>query len=318
MLLNYIKLSFRLMARNPFFSFINVMGLSLGFAAFFVLWQHSQNELRSDRFHKDYEQIYRLGALGEWNDDKDTWQGSVVGVTGTSMMDILKKSTPVLDHTAIYPPMSYAVHGSDHAAEISLSYQRPSGDRISHEETAVVYAEQNFFDFFAFPLEEGNGTTCLTEPQSVVISQKTAAKYFGTDNPVGKTIELNRQIGLTVTGVFKDLPHNTHFIFDVVISANRIRSYINSKPDYFATSYCKFPSGTNVKAVEEKVNSTYPAEVNRAIWGGWSGGRAQLRLQPLTAIAFEALRFDLHHSKSRYLLQLFSIAAIAGSVSRTT
>jgi len=57
------------MLRNPFFTFINVTGLSLGFAAFFILWQHSQNELRSDQFHKDYNQIYRLTTFAEWTDD---------------------------------------------------------------------------------------------------------------------------------------------------------------------------------------------------------------------------------------------------------
>ena len=73
MLLNYIKLAFRLLLRNPFFTFINVLGLSVGFAAFYILWPYAQSELKSDQFHKDYENIARLTWHLRWTDNKQDW-----------------------------------------------------------------------------------------------------------------------------------------------------------------------------------------------------------------------------------------------------
>ncbi len=73
MLLNYLKLAFRLLLRNPFFTFINVLGLSVGFAAFYILWPYTQSELKSDQFHKDYENIARLTWHHRWTDNNQHW-----------------------------------------------------------------------------------------------------------------------------------------------------------------------------------------------------------------------------------------------------
>ena len=79
MLLNYLKLTLRLLARNPFFTFINVLGLSVGFSVFLILWQYSQNELQSDRMWKDWERIARVGFHYTWTDDGKVWDELVAG-----------------------------------------------------------------------------------------------------------------------------------------------------------------------------------------------------------------------------------------------
>src|SRR5689334_9550852 len=79
MVLSYFKLAFRLLLRNPFFTLINILGLSVGFVVFFVLWQYSQQELQSDRFHQNWNDIYRCGMIAKWTDDKVNWEESVFG-----------------------------------------------------------------------------------------------------------------------------------------------------------------------------------------------------------------------------------------------
>src|SRR5215207_3958965 len=79
MLFNYLKLAVRLLLRNPFFTLLNIICLSVGFAVFFILWQHSQNELHSDQFHKDYERIVRTGTIWNSTDDGVNWQQKKYG-----------------------------------------------------------------------------------------------------------------------------------------------------------------------------------------------------------------------------------------------
>src|SRR5690349_12656506 len=102
MLLSYIKLSLRLLACNPFSAFISLAGLSVGFTVFFVLWQYSQSELKSDQFHKDYEQIYKIGCYAQWTDDNINYQGSICGANHYGITDIVAKHTHVLDRTDFF------------------------------------------------------------------------------------------------------------------------------------------------------------------------------------------------------------------------
>jgi hypothetical protein len=99
---SYLKLSFRLLLRNPFFTFINVLGLSIGFAVFFILWQYSQNELKSDQFHKDYDQIYKLGEIQRWTDNGTIWQESIMGVSAYGLSGLIGKYAQGTEQTKFF------------------------------------------------------------------------------------------------------------------------------------------------------------------------------------------------------------------------
>ena len=96
-------------------------------------------------------------------------------------------------------------------------YQSDSTKEFFPEEN-TAFADPNFFQFFSFPLQSGDPATVLSEPGSVVISQQHSMKYFGNENPINTILYLNDSIPLKVTGVFKDLPRNTHFKFDIIIT----------------------------------------------------------------------------------------------------
>src|SRR5688500_3974589 len=103
MISNYLKLSYRLLLRNPFFTFINVLGLSIGFAVFFILWQYSQNELKSDQFHKDWEKIVRFGLLIRWKDDKVNWEESYCATNNAALAEKISNAYPqVKEFTRIH------------------------------------------------------------------------------------------------------------------------------------------------------------------------------------------------------------------------
>ena len=311
MLLSYLKLSLRLLARNPFFTFINVVGLSVGFAVFFVLWQYSQNELKSDQFHKDYEQIYRITTLYRWTDDGNTWQGSIGGFTNYRIMDIVSRYTNVIDRTDFFSQRVFSEpYTQGHGAKIFMSAVDENDVRVSFLETKVIYAEPNFFNFFSFPLILGSKQNVLKSPDAMVISENIATKYFGKTNPIGKTLYLNNTITLQVTGVFKNLPHNTHLAFDIVISTERIRNQLPGEFGFFSQSYLKLPVGTDVESLKNKVNSLSGEEISYVAWGGWKGGKAEIFLRPLKEVAYEALRWDTFTSKSKYLLYIFSVASL--------
>ena len=91
--------------------------------------------------------------------------------------------------------------------------------RTSFRETQTTFASSNLFNFFNIPLKEGDANSVLAQPNSVVLSETIAVKYFGNKNAMGQTIYLNDTLPLQVTGVFENLPHNTHLNFDMVFSA---------------------------------------------------------------------------------------------------
>src|SRR6185503_4045317 len=100
MLFSYLKLSFRLLARNPFFTTINVVGLAFGFASFYALWEYSTTELRADQYHKDYDRMARIGTNWNWTDDGgQTWGHLVVGGASSTLFPTVNNDYPEVEST---------------------------------------------------------------------------------------------------------------------------------------------------------------------------------------------------------------------------
>ena len=100
MLLNYLKLAFRLLTRNPFFASINVIGLAVGFTSFYVLWQYSTSELKSDQYHKDADRIARIGIKWQWLEQTtDSWGHLIFGFSKTALSPAVKEDFPEVEST---------------------------------------------------------------------------------------------------------------------------------------------------------------------------------------------------------------------------
>ncbi|HRJ31321.1 MAG TPA: ABC transporter permease [Cyclobacteriaceae bacterium] len=307
MLLNYLKLSLRLMARNPFFTFINVAGLSVGFAVFLILWQYARHELKSDRQWKDWERIARLGLLWEWSDDGKSWDSEVYGVAGTPFVVQVAADFPAVEsYTRILERSYFTNELTGFDKDIVVSYEKPGYSEVKILEEKVVMTDANLFEFFSIPLLQGDASRVLKEANAAVISHSIAQKYFGNDEPLGKNIAINKQPYI-VTGVFADLPPNTHLDFQIVLSnQGRVNYWATAFGPPVATSYIKCGLSPDWKELERKFNQP---EIIEAYYGPalrLFKSKATNIVQPLSEVAFsQKWRGDQFHPKSKTLLHIF-------------
>ena len=142
----------------------------------------------------------------------------------------MKQDFPeVLDFTRVVPASLFS-------KSLALTYTDDSGEKISHNEEHIYLADSSFFDIFSFPLLSGDPSSALKEPQSIVISESLAKKYFRDVEPIGKNLVLGRQFSLMVTGVFKDIPENSHIRFDCLLSFSTLGPQMSTNwkwPEYY-------------------------------------------------------------------------------------
>ena len=211
----------RIFFRDPQFVAFAVSGLAISFVVSFILWQHATYELKSDTFHPGAERIVRTGLVMRWTDDQSSWEEVMLGINAPGLVKAIagKNADDIQDYTRIF-------HQSNFNAELIAGHGKQvilTSANKSFVETKIVYADPNLFSFFQIPLLEGNPDVVLNDSNAVVLSERLAIKYFGRTHAMGKTLRLNNSIPLLVTGVFEDLPHNTHLSFDAVISSRRLK-----------------------------------------------------------------------------------------------
>lgn len=199
---NYIKIALRNFSKHKLYSFINVFGLALGIACVLLLTMFVINENNYDRFHANADRIYRVAQ-------------KLTGGDGI-----------VIEHSASLPWAVGPALQTDYPDVLNVRMYKAwqESPLINYEELEkgfyeeeVFFVDTTFFRIFSFPLVKGNAETALQNPQSVVITESIARKYFGDADPMGKTLELENNLYLTVTGVAEDVPANSHFHFDFLI-----------------------------------------------------------------------------------------------------
>ncbi len=263
---NYFKIAFRNILKNKVYSFINIAGLAIGLAGFILISILIKNELSYENFHKKGDRIYRVveiqnqEGIGRLN----------VAVTMGPLSPALKSYFPEIENsTRLKPaPSVFCKIGSEGYYEDGLSF-----------------AESSVFDIFTIPFIEGDPKTALNAPQSLVISQSTAKKYFKNEDPIGKTLSFHTVFGvfdLTVTGVIKDYPKNSHIFFDMLAPYKLLEnslSWLKSWNTNSLATYVLLKKGVNVKEVENKLpeflKSSIPTE---------SQSDLQMYLQPLKVV----------------------------------
>jgi putative ABC transport system permease protein len=198
MIKNYIKIAFRNLWRHKSFSFINIIGLAVGMTACFLIFMYVRFELSYDKFNQNFSQIYRL------NTD-------------------IKSPNEVLHWSSASAPMGPALQTDfpevkADARVFGASFLIESNNQ-KFQENNISFTDPSIFKLFTFPFIHGNPETALKNPFSIVITETIAKKYFGNTDAMGKTLRLNAKQPVTVTGVIKDVPLNSHFSFDMLISA---------------------------------------------------------------------------------------------------
>ncbi|GAA0541991.1 ABC transporter permease [Chitinophaga japonensis] len=192
MLKNYFKIAWRNLARNRFFSGINIAGLAIGLACALMLTLYVKDELSYDRHHANADRIYRLSRTFLSN------EGSVslrLGVVAPPFGPLIRQDFPEVEEVVRLIETDALVRYGDHF----------------FEEKDVFAAEQNLFRVFSIKVLQGSPDKALENPFSIMFSRPMAEKYFGKENPIGKTVRLDNQLDYTVTGVFEPLPAQSTF-----------------------------------------------------------------------------------------------------------
>lgn len=235
MIKSYLKIAWRNLLKNKVFSLINVAGLAIGLACFLLIALYVTDELSYDRFHEKANRIYRIHT-----DIRFGGTDLRLAVSADPLGAALKKDYPQVEQFV----RLYASDGP--------KFIKKGGEYI--RESEVGYADSTLFDVFTLPLVAGNAKTALDDPNTVVVSESAAQKYFGSTDVLGKTVT----VGVTeptlykITAVIKDIPTNSHFHFDFIFSMDNVEyGFGNFLSNNFHT-YLLLREGTDYKAFEGK------------------------------------------------------------------
>ena len=199
MLSNYLKVAFRNILKKKYYSFLNLLGLSIGITAAVLILIYVQDELSYDNFHPDVQNKSVIALNGKIGNQE------VQGVfTPPPMAEAAVEEIPGIINATRTSALSNLV----------IRYE----DRAFTEQS-VFWADSNFYDFFGYHLIRGDAQTALSGPNKAVITESIARKYFGNQNALGKTLIVgNDKTSYEVTGVNADPPHNSHFRFKILLS----------------------------------------------------------------------------------------------------
>ena len=254
MLKNYFKVAYRNLLKNKVFSLVNIFGLAIGMAACFFIFAYVHFESSYDRFHQHAADLYRVNI---------SFGGSFGGFPAMSTNHpatgpAMKQDFPEVKEFARLAPPSLFLPST------TITYADAKGQDVTLNQEKLFIADPSFLRIFSYPFVAGDPATALNEGRSIVISASMAKKYFGQADPVGKTLTLNRQLPLKVTGVFKDVPENSHLKFDMLVPFS---TFVNDKygytewgwPEFY--TYVQLAPGTDPKKIEAR----FPAFVERYI-----------------------------------------------------
>jgi putative ABC transport system permease protein len=237
---NYIKVAFRNILKTKFFSLINIAGLAIGIAVTLMILMYVTNELSYENFHKKRKQIYRISVAFGQEHSMMRFAGAMPALGPALIEEMPEVLNSVRFEQDVYPMLEY--------------------DGKKFHEQNFFYADPSIFDVFSFSLIKGNKETALHDPFSMVITQEIAEKYFGIEDPIGKTVIYNSEYPIQITGVIKDIPANTHLKCNFLVSYSSLEPLgrVPESPwNVFGDTYTYLllKKGTSASELEGKMQS---------------------------------------------------------------
>ena len=211
MLRHFFTIAIRNTLKHLNYSLLNIAGLAIGIASFLFILIYVTDELKYDRFHEGYEQIYRVNRLynsNDINEDAATCSFPFGPALAEDYPDMVKSMVRFFDFQV---------------SEFLFENREDSLNVIKFNEEWFFLADSNVFEMFTFPMIEGDPKTALIRPNTVVLSESTAKKYFGDKPAMGKTLHVEEGPGMEITGIMKDLPSQSHFNIDILGSLSTFR-----------------------------------------------------------------------------------------------
>jgi putative ABC transport system permease protein len=271
---NHLKIAWRNLMKYKFISFINLFGLTVGLTCCLLILTYVLNALSYDRYNKNADQIYRV--------TRTFYNGN-----GEESLNLSTISPPFGYYLPTDFPEIQTMTRLLNNGTTPLRYK----DKLINEQN-VYFADENLFDVFTIKVEEGNPKTALKEPFSVMLTEETAKKYFGNEDPINKVLRANSQFDVKVTGVYKAFPSNAHMHPNILVSFNTLKDSAvygeqNLRTNWGNNSfftYILLPKNYNI----ENMKARFPAFLDKHMAGEYGPNKpskfTKLDLQRLTDI----------------------------------
>ncbi len=301
MFTNFIKIALRNIIKHKSYVFINVLGLSIGIACSILIVLFVLQELNYDKFNDKFKRICRLYLSAKIGPSEVEGAYTASPTAGAFVQE--------------FPEVEDAVR-MDNWGEVVVKYEDKS-----FIEKHFMLADSSFFNIFSIPLIQGDPSTALNKPYTVVITKETSQKYFGNEDPVGKMIRVNNDTSyFTITGVIEKVPVNAHFEFDLLAS---FLTHRRAKDNFWLSNsfytYLLLKEGSSEEELQEKIPAVLEKYVGpqlQAVLGitidefTAAGNRYGLYLQPLADIHLNPeIEHGLKPSNDRKYIYIFSSIA---------
>lgn len=299
---NYLKIALRNLRKHLGYTTINLTGLAVGLACCLLIVLFVRDEMSYDRFHEKADQIYRVVLDGSFS-------GSDLNapVTPAPMSQALVKD---------FPEVTTATRIFGFGGQQVLRR-----DALRFIEEDILWVDSTFLDVFTFPLLQGNPETALYAPNTLILTESMANKYFGEENPVGQSLIMGDSTNYEITGVVADVPSNAHFDFDFLAS---MRSLPQSQNEVWISNnfftYLVLPEGFDPNVLEEKLPEFFQGYAGPQIYEALglqydeflsAGNVLQYHLQALTDIHLHSnLQFELGTNGNIAYVYIFSAIAL--------
>jgi putative ABC transport system permease protein len=264
---NYYKIAWRHILKEKFYSFINIAGLAIGITCCILISFFVKHELSYDNYHQKLDRTYRIlqeyksgneRATAPAAEDYQVWGNATVGPAFT-------EEFPEVDQFCRFTP--------GHNKLIKVK------DEL-YDEKNIVFGDSTVFDVFSWELLSGNPESVLNKPNTIVLTESLAKKYFGNEDAMGKTVIYSQDVLCVVTGIMKDVPANSHFTFEGIISMGTFynqRSWIFESWGYvdFYT-YFTLKENANMESIKPKL-----AGLSEKYTGEWEDTKFYIEVEPL-------------------------------------
>lgn len=287
MLFNYFKVAIRAIMRNKLTSFINIAGLAMAIWCVTLIFFYVKDELSYDRYHKNADNIYRVTR------DFLSPDGSL----NLALCNIAPPFGPLLKND--FPEFNIVARTLN--SRVLLAYEKDATEAKSFNMDNTFFAEPEIFDIFSINVTGGNAKTALNEPFKVMLSKKTAEKFFGEEQAIGKQLRANNALLVEVSGVFEDFPSQSHWHPDVLVSFSTLNDSTIYGKRRLETSFGNNAFGTYVLVDDNfdapRMESMFPGFLDKHMGPLMSGNTlpssfTSLHLQKLTDIHLHSHRAD--------------------------
>ena len=231
-----VKNAFRNITNKFGYSFLNILGMTLGITSALFLILYVTDELSFDQYHENAERIYRVQSHITETDDEFTWIVAQIPFAAQVKED--------------YPEIESVTR--------LFQFQRAlfKNDDMEFTEEDVMYADSTFFDIFTYKAVEGSTAEALDKPNSIVLTETMADRYFSGNPAVGNTLKVGEEI-YTVTAVIEDVPRNSHILFDALVSRNSLPAQMGSWGNFGVFTYLLLQEGEDAAALQVKMKEMY-------------------------------------------------------------